>query len=102
VAAEARIQAKNATPHPNSELMSRMGFSEQEIAAQKAREQPVRAGDTETKESTSQAARRLEESVPAAETRSADQQSSVSHAKADGAAARKPTGASSAADPDSH
>ena len=55
VAVEARIEAKNATPRANSELMSRMGFSEQEIAAQKAREQSERPGGKEAKESTSQA-----------------------------------------------
>ena len=39
VDAEARAEAAKATPHATSDLMSRMGFSEQEIAAQKAREE---------------------------------------------------------------
>jgi hypothetical protein len=39
VDAEARAEAAKAAPHPTSDLMSRMGFSEQEIAAQKAREE---------------------------------------------------------------
>lgn len=102
VAAETRIEAKNATPHANSELMSRMGFSEQEIAAQKAREQSERPGGKEAKESTLQEARRPETSPPVVETGAADQQSTVSHAKAVGAATQKPTSASSATDPDSH
>jgi len=37
--AEARAEAAKATPHATSDVMSRMGFSEQEIAAQKAREE---------------------------------------------------------------
>lgn len=40
VDAEARAEAARATPHATSDLMSRMGFSEQEIAAQKRREEP--------------------------------------------------------------
>lgn len=42
VEAQARREAANAAPRPTSDLMSRMGFSEQEIATQKAREQPAR------------------------------------------------------------
>lgn len=38
VTAENRTQAKEATPRATSDLMTRMGFSEQEISAQKARE----------------------------------------------------------------
>jgi hypothetical protein len=39
VAAEARSETAHATPHATSDLMKRMGFSEQGIAAQKAREE---------------------------------------------------------------
>jgi hypothetical protein len=37
--AAARLQSATAIPHPTSDLMKRMGFSEQEVAAQKAREE---------------------------------------------------------------
>ncbi|MEO5719442.1 MAG: hypothetical protein ABIR29_12855 [Chthoniobacterales bacterium] len=47
VAAENRVESRNATPHLTSDLMTRMGFSEQQIAAQKAREQPTKSGTTE-------------------------------------------------------
>jgi membrane protein involved in colicin uptake len=42
VEAQARREAANAAPRPTSDLMSRMGFSGQEIATQKAREQPAK------------------------------------------------------------
>ena len=48
VAAEARRETATATPHPTSDLMKRMGFSSQEIAAQKALEEPVKPGATAT------------------------------------------------------
>ena len=41
--AAARLQSARATPHPTSDLMKRMGFSEQEVAAQKAREEEAAA-----------------------------------------------------------
>lgn len=44
VAAEARSESARATPHPSSDLMRRMGFSEQDIAAQKAREDAEKSG----------------------------------------------------------
>jgi hypothetical protein len=44
VAAEARRETTTATPHATSNLMKRMGFSAQEVAAQKALEEPVKAG----------------------------------------------------------
>jgi hypothetical protein len=79
-----------------------MGFSEKEIAAQKAREQSVRLGAKGAKESTSQAAPRPAESAPAGETGAADQQPNVSTSKADGVSVQKPSSASPAVDPDSH
>jgi hypothetical protein len=48
--AAARLQSARATPHPTSDLMKRMGFSEQEVAAQKAREGEA-AANPGTKES---------------------------------------------------
>ncbi len=44
-AAQVRSGEAGATPHATSELMTRMGFSEQEIAAQKAREQSALPGE---------------------------------------------------------
>ncbi len=55
VAAQNRIEARNETPRSNSDLMTRMGFSGQEIAAQKAREQSAKSGSEETFSATSQA-----------------------------------------------
>ena len=46
VDAEARREAARATPRPTSDLMKRMGFSEQEIAAQKALEGSAKPGAT--------------------------------------------------------
>lgn len=40
VAAESRRESATAQPRPTSDLMQRMGFSQEEIAAQKAREHP--------------------------------------------------------------
>ncbi len=39
---EAHLEAAKATPHPTSDLMKRMGFSEQEIAAEKAKEESAK------------------------------------------------------------
>jgi hypothetical protein len=66
VAAQNRVEARNQIPHPTSDVMSRMGFSEQEIAAQKAREHPANPGAKETTATTSQAARQQEQSNPVA------------------------------------
>ena len=44
VDAEARRETATETPHATSELMKRMGFSSQEIAAQKALEEPAKHG----------------------------------------------------------
>jgi hypothetical protein len=65
VAAEARVETRNKTPHPTSDVMSRMGFSEQEIAAQKAREHSANPGAKGTTNTTSQAGRQQEQSKPA-------------------------------------
>jgi hypothetical protein len=46
VEAEARQEAARETPHATSDLMKRMGFSEQEIAAQKAIEESAKPGVT--------------------------------------------------------
>ena len=64
VAAQNRIEARNQIPHPTSDVMSRMGFSEQEIAAQKAREHSANPGAKETTDTTSQAGRQQEQSKP--------------------------------------
>ena len=102
VAAEARTEAANATPHATSDLMSRMGFSQQEIAAQKAGEQSVKPGAKETTDAASQAGRQQEQAKPAADPGSAASHPTLSHAKANGAAAEKPTSASPAPDSGSH
>ncbi len=47
LAAETRHETAKEIPHTNSDLMSRMGFSEEEIAAQKAREQSGKLGAKE-------------------------------------------------------
>jgi hypothetical protein len=47
LAAEARHESAKETPHTNSDLMTRMGFSEEEVAAQKAREQSGQLGRKE-------------------------------------------------------
>ncbi len=75
VAAQARREAANATLRATSGLMSRMGFSEQEVAAQKAREQSARQ---EVKGTTN--------ATPPAKS----------------AAEQKPTSASPVLDPDFH
>lgn len=97
VDAEARSEARNETPHPTSDLMSRMGFSAQEIAAQKAREQPAKPGAKETTEATLQAGHQQEQATPAA-----DDHPAAAPAKAVGAAGQKPTSTSAAADPGSN
>ena len=102
VAAEARIETRNQIPRANSDLMSRMGFSEEEIAAQKAREQSAKSGAKETTDATSQAQRQQEQSTPTNGTGAVGDHPTVPHAKADGVAPQKPTSASPAADPDSH
>jgi len=44
VDAEARRESAKATPKSTSELMKQMGFSDQEVAAQKAKEDAAKAG----------------------------------------------------------
>jgi hypothetical protein len=44
VTAENRREGRNEKPHLKSDLMTRMGFSEQQIAEQKAREQSANPG----------------------------------------------------------
>jgi hypothetical protein len=78
-----------------------MGFSEEEIAAQEAREQSARSGGKETTGTTSQAQRLQEQSTPPQGT-GAVGEPTVPHAKADGIVPQKPTSASPVADPDSH
>jgi hypothetical protein len=68
VEAQNRSQARNEIPHSTSDLMSRMGFSEQEISAQKAREHPANPGAKETTDATSQAGRQQEQSKPAVDS----------------------------------
>lgn len=99
-AAEARIETRKQIPRANSDLMSRMGFSEEEIAAQKAREQSAKSGAKETKV-TSQAQRQQEQSTPIGGS-GAVGKPTVPPGKADGVAPQKPPSISPAADPDSH
>ena len=101
LAAEARIETRKQIPCANSDLMSRMGFSEEEIAAQKAREQSAKSGAKETTGTTSQAQRPQEQSTPTSGSGAAGEPT-VPPAKADGVAPQKPTSISPAADPDSH
>jgi len=80
VEAEERAQAANATPHATSDLMSRMGFSAQEIAAQKAREQSLKPEAKETTDVTSQAGRQSQ-SRPAANSGTPEDHLTRSHAE---------------------
>ena len=102
VAAEARIETKKQIPRANSDLMSRMGFSEDEIAAEKAREQPAKSGAKETTGATSQAQRQQEQPATSNGTGVVGEHLTVPPAKTDAVAPQKPTSASSAANPDSH
>jgi hypothetical protein len=95
VEAEARVQAANATPHATSDLMSRMGFSAQEIAAQKAREQSLKPEAKETTDVTSQAGRQSERSRPAVNSGTPEDHLTRSHPE-------KPTSPSPAPDSGSH
>jgi hypothetical protein len=95
VEAEERAQAANATPHATSDLMSRMGFSAQEIAAQKAREQSLKPEAKETTDVTSQAGRQSEQSRPAVNSGTPEDHLTRSHAE-------KPTSPSPAPDSGSH
>jgi len=80
VEAEERAQAANATPHATSDLMSRMGFSAQEIAAQKAREQSLKPEAKETMDVTSQAGRQSQ-SRPAVNSGTPEDHLTRSHAE---------------------
>ena len=95
VEAEERAQAANATPHATSDLMSRMGFSAQEIAAQKAREQSLKPEAKETTDVTSQAGRQSEQSKPAVNPGAPEDHLTRYHAE-------KPTSPSPAPDSGSH
>jgi hypothetical protein len=95
VEAEERAQAANATPHATSDLMRRMGFSAQEIAAQKAREQSLKPEAKETTDVTSQAGRQSEQSRPAVNSGTPEDHLTRSHAE-------KPTSPSPAPDSGSH
>lgn len=53
VAAQNLREARNEKPHLTSDLMSRMGFSEQQIAEQKAREQSANADSKKKPDPTS-------------------------------------------------
>jgi hypothetical protein len=81
VAAQNRIEARNQIPHPTSDVMSRMGFSEQEIAAQKAREHPANSGAKETTDTTSQAGRQQEQSKPVVNSEAVNDRPTPSPAK---------------------
>ena len=102
VAAEARNETRKQIPRANSDLMSRMGFSEEEIAAQKAREQSAKSGAKETTGATSQAKRQQEQPATSNGTGVVGDHLTVPPAKTDAVAPQKPTSASSAANPDSH
>lgn len=64
VDAEARTEAAKAIPRPTSDLMSRMGFSEKEIAAQKAREHSANPEPEVTTAPRSSARRQQDQSKP--------------------------------------
>lgn len=89
VAAQNRIEARNETPRPNSELMTRMGFSKQEISAQKACEESAKAGSKETPGATS--SEEQQQPKPAADTGAATQKPTPSPAKANGAPSPQPS-----------
>ena len=91
VAAENRIEARNETPHPTSDVMSRMGFSEQEIAAQKAREHSANPGAKESTEATSPAGHQPEQPKPAADSGALGDQPTPSPSKPKGVSAPPPT-----------
>jgi len=63
VDAEARRESAKATPKTTSELMKQMGFSEAEVAAQKAREDSAKPGAKAT-DTTSPAGQQPEQSKP--------------------------------------
>jgi hypothetical protein len=90
VAAQNRSEARNETPRPTSDLMSRMGFSEQEIAAQKTREHSETPGAKETSDATLQAGHKQEQLHPAADSGGAGDHATPSPAKANRAAAPRP------------
>jgi len=81
VAAQNRVEARKEIPHPTSDLMSRMGFSEQEIAAQKARERSANPGAKEKTDTTSQAGHQQGQSKPAVDSGAASDHSAPSPAK---------------------
>ena len=102
VATETRSETRKEIPRTNSDLMSRMGFSEEEIAAQKAREQPGTPVAKETTDSTFQTQRPQEQSIPNASIGAPSDHPILPHAKADTGAAQQPVRASPAPDPESH
>jgi hypothetical protein len=81
VQAEERAQSAKATPHATSDLMSRMGFSAPEIAAQKAREQSLKPEAKKTTDVTSQAGRQSEQSRPAGNSGTPEDHLTRSHAE---------------------
>jgi hypothetical protein len=81
VAAQNRTEVRNEIPHPTSDVMSRMGFSEQEIAAQKAREHSAKPGAKETTDTKSQAGRQQEQSKPAVDSGASGDHATPSPAK---------------------
>ena len=100
--AEARIETRNQIPRANSDLMSRMGFSQEEIAAQKAREQSATSGAKEATAAPSPPQRQQEQSTPSKAPGAVGDHSTVSPAKADTVAPQKPISVLPTADPDSH
>jgi hypothetical protein len=98
VDAEARLEAARKTPQATSDLMKRMGFSEQETAAQKTREDSAKPEAKETTDAVSQAERQPEQAKPATDSGSAASHPTLSHEKANRASAENPTSASPAPD----
>ena len=92
LAAEARHESARETPHANSDLMARMGFSDEEVAAQKEREQSGRLGRKEMSNGIVGADRPRESPAPANISGASD----PSHA-----ASQKPTSSPAAPSPDS-
>jgi hypothetical protein len=99
VAAEARHESAKESPHTNSDLMARMGFSEEEVAAQKAREQ---SGQVGAKEKTDGILGTTEHAAHTSESGPAGDHSQPPQAKPNGATSRGSTGSSPAPDPGSH
>ena len=93
LAVEARHESAKETPHTNSDLMARMGFSEEEVAAQKGREQSGQLGKKEMTNGIVGADHPQQTSATSSNARPGD----PSHT-----ASQKPAPSPTTSDPDSH